>query len=350
MRGTLYNILLCCALCVVLVDAAAQVPWESIDDVRQRKTLASRSLPESVLRLYDTDCECDEQTLDDAVAQLTVRCKNKNRASLYAYLYDRLHDQRRVDAATDAAVFALYAEYMLARRAVDADRHGLCGWAYTLARHYAAEGGAEHFEQDMKHSLGKRIKRYAQSCDLLMEYVRTALRSFEYGSRMLLDETSPRRAAVGFVGITHEEYAAEAAAAQPLTTLAPNDSPLYRDMYDELLRRDAVCCRAVAAMWPEVECIACSTASGDRIVVTGSDGMGVTLPSPVMASASGILLSVERGGVWAAEVSSDATVEHIGFAMLPEGRLLQMTSSGDAVNVEIATSGGTRCYQWLLTR
>lgn len=350
MRRLLYNILLCCGLCAAVTDLAAQARWESIDAARQRRTLASRSLPDAVRRLCDADCECDGQTLADAVEQLTVRCKSRNRAALYAYLYDRLHERRRVEAADDAAFFALYAEQLLSRLACEADRRSMCRWAYTLARHYAAEGGAERFEQDMKHALGRRAKRYAESCGLLVEYVQTAVRSFEYGRRTPPDETSPRRSAVGFVEIAHKEYAAETAAAHPLTMIPSDGSPQHGDMYDELLRRDGICCRSLDSPWPGVECVACSTASGDRIVVTGSDGVGVTLLSPVTATDSGRLFSVGGGVVAAAEISADATVEQIGFATLPEGRLLQMKCSDDAVSVEIAAQCGTRCYQWLLTR
>ncbi len=354
MIKVLYRILLCCSVLAVSTDAAAQLRWESLDASRQRKTLAARSLPESVRRLCESDCDCDGQTVAEAVSQMTVRCKDRNRAALYTYLYDRLHEQRQVEASTDAVVLQLYAGYVLMRIDSGGDCRAMCRWAYTLARHYVSAGGAEAFDKDLKRALGRRAKRYAEVCRSMKECVSMAVCSFEAGRRAAFDVTEPRHSATGFVDITRDDYEAEAATAYPLSTSLPTalsgDSPLRRGMYDELLWRDGVCRMPVDTPWQGVECVACATAAADCIVLTGSDGVGVTLSAPVVATASGTLFSVGRGGVAAAKISSDATVEQIGFAVLPEGRLLHAKCSDEAVSVEVETPLGVRFYQWLPSR
>lgn len=350
MKRVLYHILLCCGLCVAVTDLAAQVCWESLDAARQRKTLAARTLHESVRRLYEADCECDEQTLAEAVAQMTVRCKDRNRAALYAYLYDRLHERRRVDVETDIALFQLYAEYMLLRMTLDDDCRPLCRWAYTLARHYVDEGGAAAFDDAVKRALGRRAKRYAEACNSLGECVRFAIASFEAGRSFVPDMTEPRHSATGFVGLPRADYDAEPSTAYPLPVTSFDESSLLRGMHEELLWRDGLCCMPVEVQWPGVECVACTAAAGDCMVLTGSDGIGVTLLSPVVATEEGTLFSVGSGGVTAARILPDATVELLGFASLPEGRLLHVKCSDDAVSVEMETSHGRRYYQWLPVR
>ncbi|MDE7129890.1 MAG: hypothetical protein K2O07_06230 [Alistipes sp.] len=345
MRRFVCHMLLCCSLCLTVSEISAQVCWESLDGSRQRKTLASRSLDESVRRLYDAADDCDGQTVDEALSHMTVRCKDRYRAALYVCLYDRLHEQRGSGSATDALILQHHAEPLLVRLRDD-DGGSMFRWAYALARHYAAHGGAEAFDADLQHALGRRAKRYTDICRSFGECVTMAIRSFETGGRVVLDITEPRRAATGFVEITRDDYAAETAATRSVSMPA-DMSPLSCAMRDELLWRDGICCQPFDSPWQGVECAVCSMGAVDCIVLTGCHGIGVTLSLPVEITSAGVLYSVERGGVSAAVISSDASVEQIGFASLPEGRLLQIKCNDEAVSVEIETVHGIRWYQWL---
>ncbi|MBP3455892.1 MAG: hypothetical protein J6K38_06460 [Alistipes sp.] len=344
-RRVYHIMILCCALCWAATDAAAQVCWESLDVSRQRKTLASRSLHASVRQLCQTECECDTQTADEAVAQMTAKCKDRYRAALYIDLYDRLHELRRVDAATDAMIMQLHAEALLTRLEYDNDIGRICRWGYTLAKHYLRAGGAEAFDEDLRKALGRCAKKHSQSHRQLSECVHTAIGSLEAAGKAIPDATEPRRAATGFVDITRQEYAAERATARRLTMPAETQRP-QSGIYGELLWRDGVCCRKIDISRPDVEAVACNTHSGDCIVLTGSDGVGVTLPVPVEMAPEGMLYALGHEAIVAAVISAEATVEMIGAAALPEGELLQMKCCDESVSVEVATANGKRYYQW----
>lgn len=113
MKHILKTISLLCCLVSLSLPAAAQRPWSQIGQSKQRRTLAKRSLPAVVRTLAVDEAAVGDSRAAEALDIVSSPCRDRNRASLYIHVYEKLRRMGMAGAEHDIAMITSYPGYYL---------------------------------------------------------------------------------------------------------------------------------------------------------------------------------------------------------------------------------------------
>lgn len=346
MNRTFKTIWLLCCLISLSVPAAAQRPWPQLGGSEQRRTLAKRSLPELVRAMASDDTWAGKEQAAEALDIVCSPCRNRNRASLYIHVYEKLRRMGMAGAEHDIAMITSYPDYYLALFERDTTMLDMLDRATGIGA-VCASGLCDESIVRMNRALDRQAGRHAVAVRRFGRCVELTAASLRTARSVVTDITEPAAAECRFVGIDSTAFEHTGVPAAMLCGRESDADAPAALVGRELLRRNGSVYREMdASLGNGVRCIDCADDLARWIVIVDVDDDTLTLPAPVYVSDDGRVCAVWQGALLLARITGDGRIDSRCTVPLPQGAIESVRYDEETIAVEIcAPDGAGRCYR-----
>ncbi len=346
MKHILKTISLLCCLVSLSLPAAAQRPWPQIGQSKQRRTLAKRSLPAVVRTLAADEAAVGDSRAAEALDIVSSPCRDRNRASLYIHVYEKLRRMGIAGAEHDIAMITSYPGYYLSLFERDTTMLDMIDRAAGIGA-VCASGLCDESIGRMNRALGKYAGRHAGAAERFGRCVELTAASLAAERGVVTDMTEPPTIERRFVGIDRTAFELTGMPAAVLCCSDIGDAEPAGMVLSYLLRRNGRVYRQLDARLGEgVRCIDCTDELARWIVIADSDGDSLTLPAPVYVSDDGRVCAAARGALLLARITGDGRIDSRCSVPLPQGTVESVRYDEGTIAVGIcAPDGVVRCYR-----